>query len=334
MRDRRLAHPRDRITRVLAIAGLIGLSLLIGAAAGCRVTADAGRSIAASRGIPYPARIAHRGASALAPEETRAAYVRARDLGADFLEGDVQRTRDGVLVLLHDEGLERTTDVTARYLPRRGPAAADTVGYWVGRFDWAEIESIDAGSWFDKMHPREAGGPYRGQRVLSLDQLLDIAEAIAPRPGVFLETKSALRYPGIERQLVERLRARGWIAARPADGPRPQANVLFESFVPLSLDSLRYLAPEVPRFLLTERGSPWRKSLDQAESLGAGWAPHALDLLAHPGSVREAHRRGMLVYPWVLDAPWQFALARLLGADGVFTNRIDIAVRSRRRKGD
>jgi hypothetical protein len=77
-----------------------------------------GRALSEAAGIPWPAVIAHRGASHDAPEETAPAYLTARELGADYLEADLQRTRDGVLVALHDDTLERTTDV-AKVFPGR-----------------------------------------------------------------------------------------------------------------------------------------------------------------------------------------------------------------------
>jgi glycerophosphoryl diester phosphodiesterase len=75
---------------------------------------------------------AHRGASAYAPENTFAAFERALELGADGIETDVRLTADGVLVLLHDDTVDRTTD-------GRGPIA---------ELRWPEAELLDAGSWF------------------------------------------------------------------------------------------------------------------------------------------------------------------------------------------
>ena len=300
-----------------------GLFVVTMIAAGCAPRSDVGRRLAAAKGIPCPALVAHRGAAYLAPEETRAAYLLARDLGADFLEVDVQRTRDGVLVALHDEGLDRTTNVATRYRPRGGSSPGDPPDYAVGKFTWAEIQQLDAGEWFNRAYPRRARDSFRRLRVLSLEQLLDIAGSGSRTCGVLIETKSPLRYPGIERQLIELLRSRGWLARRGA--------IMFQSFVTQSLDSLRSLAPEIPRFLLTERGSRPVDRLDAAQRLEAGCAPHALDVLAHPGSVGAAHRRSMLVYLWVIDEPYQMAVARWLGIDGVITNRIEAAVVSYRR---
>lgn len=76
--------------------------------------------------------IGHRGAAALAPENTWAGFDLALELGVDAIETDVRGTRDGVLVLLHDERLDRTTD-------GRGP---------VQEMYWAEVQRLDAGGWF------------------------------------------------------------------------------------------------------------------------------------------------------------------------------------------
>ena len=100
--------------------------------------ADVGQTLARQAGIPWPAVIAHRGASFDAPESTAPAYLVARELGADYLELDLQRTKDGQLIALHDDTLERTTDVAKRF-PERAKAP-------VSQFTLAELKSLDAGS--------------------------------------------------------------------------------------------------------------------------------------------------------------------------------------------
>lgn len=84
--------------------------------------------------------IAHRGASAYAPENTLAAIDKADDLGFRWVENDVQRTKDGQLVVIHDDSLTRTTDVEEVF-PGRAP-------WKVKDFTAAEIAQLDAGSWF------------------------------------------------------------------------------------------------------------------------------------------------------------------------------------------
>jgi glycerophosphoryl diester phosphodiesterase len=96
-----------------------------------------------------PLLIAHRGDSAHAPENTLDAARRAWEAGADAWEFDVQLTRDGVAVVIHDESLDRTTDVARRF--RADPRAAS--GYLVADFDFDEVRTLDAGSWF---HSRRA----------------------------------------------------------------------------------------------------------------------------------------------------------------------------------
>jgi glycerophosphoryl diester phosphodiesterase len=118
--------------------------------------------------------IAHRGASAVAPEGTAAAIREAVRAGAAMVELDVQMTRDGRLVIFHDERLERTTN-----------------GHGVlRRARFADVARLDAGGWF---HPR-----FSGERVLLVSQALRL---IPPRIGVNLELKRT-RTP---RPLVEHL---------------------------------------------------------------------------------------------------------------------------------
>src|SRR4029453_2445566 len=94
--------------------------------------------------------IAHRGASAYAPEHTRAAYELAVRQKADFVEQDLAVTRDGALICLHDESLERTTDVEEVFPDRARTDPGTGAKRWMaGDFTLAEIKRLDAGSWFD-----------------------------------------------------------------------------------------------------------------------------------------------------------------------------------------
>jgi len=108
----------------------------------------------ASTAIPRPAVIAHRGASYLAPEETEPAYILARDLGADYLEMDIQRTKDHVLVAFHDDSVERTTNAAKVFPGREKGNIAD--------FTLAELKQLDAGTWFNQTYPKRARAKYAG----------------------------------------------------------------------------------------------------------------------------------------------------------------------------
>lgn len=121
--------------------------------------------------------LAHRGASHYAPENTRAAFDLALEMGANGIETDLHLTRDGHVVLIHDKTVDRTTDGT-------GAVAAMTL---------AEVKALDAGSWFA---PR-----FAGERVMELAPFL---QSYAGRVHLALEFKAAEAVgPGLE--LVERL---------------------------------------------------------------------------------------------------------------------------------
>lgn len=118
--------------------------------------------------------IAHAGARSLAPENTLVAARKALDVGADMWELDVAVTKDGELILFHDDSLARTTDVVNRF-PDRSPWTFST-------FTLAEIRTLDAGSWFVETDPfgeidagrvtRDELASYRGERVPTLREAL------------------------------------------------------------------------------------------------------------------------------------------------------------------
>lgn len=120
-----------------------------------------GKVISSKLGLPWPAVIGHRGASYDAPEETIASYTLARDLGADYLEMDIQRTKDGVLIALHDDKLGRTTNI-ADVFPERAKDPVST-------FTLAELKQLDAGSWFNKAYPDRARPGFVGLKILTLE---------------------------------------------------------------------------------------------------------------------------------------------------------------------
>jgi glycerophosphoryl diester phosphodiesterase len=127
-------------------------------------------------------RIGHRGAAGVAPENTIASFRRAVALGAQAVELDVQRTKDGHLVVMHDDTVDRTTDGIGR----------------VADLTLAQIRRLDAGSW--------KGTEFAGEHVPTLDE---VAEALPPEILLFVEIKGgAARAPGIEEDVL-RFIARG-----------------------------------------------------------------------------------------------------------------------------
>ena len=264
--------------------------------------------------VPRHLVIAHRGASYLAPEETMAAYQLARDLGADYLEMDIQRTKDGALVAIHDDTPARTTNI-AEVFPGREKQN-------ISEFTLAELKQLDAGSWFNRKFPERARKGYAGLKILTLAEVLDIAAAKGEKHPVYIETKSADRYPGVEKELVDLLKSHGWLDGE--SGPLPK--VVFQSFYSESLVKLGELAPKVPRVYLLvpevlEKEGGWGPMLDRATKIGVGIGPAGT--LCWPWHVGSAHRHGLVAHAFTVDENWQFRLMNWFGVDGCFTNRCD-----------
>ena len=125
--------------------------------------------------------IAHRGASAVAPENTMAAFRRAVEMGAECIETDLHLSRDGRLVILHDATLKRTTN-------------GDGL---VKNFTFSELRRLDAGSWFSP--------DFAGERIPTVDELLDLAGQTDL--SLYLEIKGGAGY-GVERAVISALRGR------------------------------------------------------------------------------------------------------------------------------
>jgi glycerophosphoryl diester phosphodiesterase len=178
-----------------------------------------------------PPLIGHRGAAAVAPENTLASLRKAAELGARWVEFDVKLTRDGHPILAHDDRLERTTDGRGRF--------ADLT--------LAEVQRLDAGSWF--------APAFAGERVPTLEEALALCRELGL--GLNLEIKPCRgREVETARVAVATLRAH-W----PADRPVP----LISSFAPACLAIAREQAPEVPRGWLAGRlPRRWRELLEAA----------------------------------------------------------------------
>ncbi|SCE61795.1 glycerophosphoryl diester phosphodiesterase, partial [Streptomyces sp. Termitarium-T10T-6] len=169
-----------------------------------------------------PVVVAHRGASGYAPENTLAAVDAADALGIDWVENDVHRSRDGVLVVLHDTDLKRTTDVEEVF-PDRAPWA-------VKDFTAAELAKLDAGSWF--------GEQFTGARIPTLTQFLHRLER--NRQKLLLEIKSPATYPGIERDIIRTLGRSGWL-----DRSHVRDRLVIQSFGADSVKKVHELRPDI-----------------------------------------------------------------------------------------
>ncbi|QCY10888.1 glycerophosphodiester phosphodiesterase [Pseudomonas sp. MPC6] len=226
------------------------LSVLLGLGQAQAASEPSPTALATRLGIPHPAVIAHRGASFDAPESTAPAYKLARDLGADYLELDLQRSKDGVLFALHDDNLQRTTDVSTKFPERKdSPANAFTL---------AELKTLDAGSWFNSAYPDRARPSYAGLKILTLDEIIDIAQGNPlHKPGLYIETKEPKQFPGLERDLKDKLQDRGWLSPTGSKLAKSElavgqgkGKVVLQTFEKGSLELLQKEMPQVPKILL------------------------------------------------------------------------------------
>lgn len=268
--------------------------------------------------LPYPAIISHRGASGYAPEATIPAFLLAYEIKTDYWEFDVQRSKDGVLIVYHDDFLKRNSNV-AEVFP-------DRVDKPVGDFTFEELQKLDIGSWFNAKYPKLARKAFAGLKILALKDVLTLALKYEKLPGIYLESKSPELYPGIEEQIVSTFREVGWI--HPQTG-LPRQRVVFQSFAWESLQKFQKLAPQIPRTYLINKPmyQEWGmdKIIAKAKEVGAiALGPNAE--LAKPAFLRQAHKEGLLLHFYTVNSLWQMRILHHLGADGVFTDRSDLAM--------
>ena len=257
-----------------------------------------GAGTAGTNGTRLPVVVAHRGASADAPENTLAAFELAREQGADGIEFDVRLTADGVPVVIHDETLRRT-------------ASLDRA---VGSLTSAELARLDAGSWFNRRHPARSRPEFANEGVPTLARVLDL---FGPS---FCVLHVELKCPAAEhRALVEAaisvLRSREEIARR----------ALVKSFDLKAVEGVKLLAPDLRTAALFGRNlsRPFlstREMIDRALGCGAEvLGPHRS--LVTRRRVDAAHAAGLSVIVWTVDHPAWVRRASGWGLRALVTNR-------------
>lgn len=243
---------------------------------------------------PIPWNIAHRGAAAYAPENTLPAYVLGAHQGAHFVEIDLQRTKDGRLISLHDNTLERTTDVARVFPDRSRPAPDDSEKkprWWLDDFTLDELRQLDAGSWF--------GPEFAGTRIPTLDEIIG---AVQGRTGIFIELKTPERYPGIEGEMLKALAAFG--LDRP--GADPRTPIVIQSFGVSSLERLAASGTTLPLHVLfaARDADTWlsEDGLQKIRAFATGISPEKPTLGTHAAGWRRADELGLLNTPWTFRA--------------------------------
>lgn len=243
--------------------------------------------------LPSPLILAHRGASAYAPENTLAAFDLAIQQGADGLELDVKLTADGQVVVIHDPTVDRTTG---------------THGY-VKDMSLAELRSLDAGSFFSEK--------FENERIPTLEEVFD---TLAKRTFINVELTN---YNTPRDHLVETVcmlvRKFGL-----------QKRILFSSFFAGNLAKARSYLPEVPTGLLAWAGilGAWPRSFGFAFGNYDALHPNVKDTTHQ--QVQRVHRLKKRIHVWTVNAEDDMRHLFEWGVDAIITNDPQLAVKVRR----
>ena len=269
-----------------------------------------GKKIIEKYNFDYPVLVAHRGASYKAPESSLPAIKAALESGIDYIELDIQRSKDGVLVIFHDTNLLRLTDAKNVF--------PDRDNYELKNFTLEELKSLNYGAWFNLNYPERAKDSYSDLTIMTLQEVLEFVDPVNTGVGLALELKSPYLYEGIEQEIIDILKTKE-IFEEENEAP----NILFLSFSPASLKRLLELRPESPRILLTKRNfvSPrrWQGWLDITEEVADGIGPKGH--VSFPWYIGAAHKRGLFVFPYVINRSWQLKIFSWFSADGYITDR-------------
>ncbi|MBL9173630.1 MAG: hypothetical protein JNL10_08855 [Verrucomicrobiales bacterium] len=243
---------------------------------------------------PRPLVIAHRGYSSMAPENTLPAFERALAAGADLIELDYHHTRDGQLIVIHDDTLDRTTDAAQRWGGRNLRVSDRTLG---------ELRELKAGAGFEPPHP--------GTRLPTLAE----AMALIQRGSVTLIERKA----GDAAACVELLRKQGLVN-----------RVVVQSFDWDYLRDYRRLEPDQVLGALGPPGSHEGRKLSDAEkALSPSWLDEIRELgiqvavwnrQVDAAAVQAAHARGLKVWVYTIDDPQVADALLAAGVDGIITN--------------
>jgi glycerophosphoryl diester phosphodiesterase len=250
--------------------------------------------------------VGHRGASGYAPEHTIPAYDLALEQGADYIEIDLQMTKDGVLVALHDDTLDRTAEVPPG-VPKRycsGPVIKRTL---------EQIKMCDVGSWFNETYPQYASPEYVGLQIPTLEELF---QRYGTSVNYYIETKNPEAAPGMEEELLRLMEKYNLIEPAAADW-----QVLIQSFSAESLQKIHALEPSLPLIQLfssEETSETIQARLDAVSTYAVGIGPSKTDVDA--SLVEAAHALCLDVHPYTVNETAEMEALIALGVDGMFTN--------------
>jgi len=226
---------------------------------------------------------AHRGVSAHAPENTISAFLLAIEHGADGIEFDIKVTRDGKVIVLHDQTLQRTTTGSGDFK----------------NFTYDELRKLDAGSKFSTKYATE-----------KLPTLEEVFEAVGNRIGINIELTNYAT-PGDD--LIEKV-------AKILSAVKDTSKVMFSSFNWGNLKKARKLCPEIPCGLLALPGiAGWfSRSTFTGSVPHEAVHPYFADVSAN--TVKSWHQRGYKVNIWTVNEPKEMLRLKDIGVDMIMTD--------------
>ncbi|MFC5603777.1 glycerophosphodiester phosphodiesterase [Sporosarcina koreensis] len=226
--------------------------------------------------------IAHRGASGLAPENTRAAFQKAVELRADYLEFDVHLSKDGELIIMHDDKIDRTTNGS---------------GY-IKDMTLEELKTLDAGGAF--------GEEFLGEPIMTLNELL---EEFYSQIGLLIELKNPKSYPGMEEKVVSLLM-----------GYDDLSSIIIQSFDVDSMRKIHTILPEIEVAILVHPSESLlsAKKLDELTSF-ASYINFNVSFLSKK-MVDNIHERDSKVLVWSKKDKRMVSKAQKVGVDGIISD--------------
>lgn len=244
--------------------------------------------------------IGHRGASGYAPEHTILSYELALKLGADYLEIDLQMTKDGKLVAMHDDLVDRTTNGEGK----------------VSSYTLAELQELDAGSWFNKEHKKFADSVYENLKVPSLEEIIDTFGETA---NYYIETKNPDKYPEMENELLKILNKNELIGSGAVTG-----KVIIQSFSEKSLRKIHASNPDIPLIQLIkyqERVKASNSQIKRWKEYASGVGPNYRKI--DENYIRMIRKAGLWIHPYTIDNQEDMKKLIGYGITGAFTDLAD-----------
>jgi glycerophosphoryl diester phosphodiesterase len=246
-------------------------------------------------GLPWTGKfpilvIAHRGFSGAAPENTIAAFKKAIDLGVDMIELDIHLSKDGQIVVIHDDTLNRTTN-------GKGKVTSYTLN---------ELKRLDAGSWF--------GSQFSGEKIPTLKEVLELTRG---KMLLTIELKKGDMGPYTMTDLADR-------SLQEVEKAGMLNQVIFASFDPSAIDRIRGKNPKIPVALI------YNQSWTFPQEVTGGRPVSILSCsgkVLTQTNISNAHQRGMKVMAWTLNTEEHMQRFLNMGVDGIITDYPDFLIK-------